>query len=119
MSPFQGFKWAHALGYNPKNNKWEEGEDEKTQPFPVLEHRSLHCLCRCFHTHTDESEKKKMVVCFFCSVGPEVFHQCKKEAENADFSKVLHKVHFLIRKKKQIKKFGESKKKKARRANKK
>ena len=53
------------------------------------------------------------------SLGPKAFHHGKKEAENADFSKVLHKVLFLIRKKKQIKKFGESKKKKARRANKK
>ena len=72
----------------PKNGQWEEGEDRKTQRFPVLE-----------HIHTQMNQKKKMVVCCFCSVGPEVFHHGKKEAENADFSKVLHKVLFLIRKK--------------------
>ena len=66
MRPFNGVRSAHAFCYDPKNDEWEEGEDGKTQRFPVLEHRSLNCLCRCFYTHTDELE---FVVCCCCHCG--------------------------------------------------
>ena len=57
-----GIMSSHAFRYDPNNNELrddseeEEREDRvdgKIQSVPVLEHKSLHCVCRCFQTHLD------------------------------------------------------------------